>query len=113
NAFQTFVVKKYLNHLSKELNTTISVENVQVSFFNNLKINQLYVEDLQNDTLFYANEIEAKIGVFSLGNNKIDIKSITLKEPFFNLHHHQDSVRNNLFFIVDYFSTNEPKDTTA
>lgn len=113
NAFQTFLVKKYLNHLSKELNTTISVENVQVSFFNNLKINQLYIEDLQNDTLFYANEIEAKIGVFSLGNNKIDIKSITLKEPFFNLHHHQDSVRNNLFFIVDYFSTNEPKDTTA
>ena len=52
NAFQTFLVKKYLNHLSKELNTVISVENVEVSFFNNLKINQLYIEDLYGDTLF-------------------------------------------------------------
>ncbi|MCW8897322.1 MAG: translocation/assembly module TamB domain-containing protein [Flavobacteriales bacterium] len=113
NAFQTFLVKKYLNYLAKELNTTISVENVEVSFFNNLKINRLYIEDLHSDTLFYANEIEAKIGVFSLGNNKIDIKKITLNEPFFNLQHHKDSLHNNLFFVINYFSTEEPKDTST
>lgn len=113
NAFQTFLVKKYLNHLSKELNTVISVENVEVSFFNNLKINQLYIEDLYGDTLFYANEIEAKVGVFSLGNNKIDIKKIILNEPYFNLQHPKDSLDNNLFFIIDYFSSADPKDTTA
>lgn len=113
NAFQTFLVKKYLNHLSKGLNTTISVENVEVSFFNNLKINRLYVEDLHNDTLFFATEIEAKIGILSLSDHKIDIKKIMLNEPYFNLQHPKDSLRNNLFFIIDYFSSTEPKDTTT
>ena len=113
NAFQTFLVKKYLNNLSKGLNTTVSIGNVEVSFFNNLKINQLYVEDLHNDTLFYADKIEAKIGIFSLGKSKVDIKKITLDNPYFNLQHPKDSLHNNLFFIIDYFSSTEPDDTTA
>lgn len=108
--FQTFVVKKYLNYLAAELKTTITVKKVDVSFFNNIRIEKLYVEDLNNDTLFYADKIDVKIGLFSLENKKISISEATLQKPYFNLQHQKNEEHNNLFFITNYFAT---EDTTT
>ena len=54
--FQTRITKSYLKNLSKNLETTITVEDVDFVFFDELLINKLYVEDLNHDTLFFARE---------------------------------------------------------
>lgn len=96
--------------MAKELNTTISVESIDVSFFNKVSINKLYLEDLNKDTLFYAEKIEATIDLFTLDSKKITLSTATLTKPYFNLQHQKDSLHNNLFFITDYFTTT---DTTS
>jgi len=108
-SFQTFIVKKYLNYLSKELNTTITVESVDISFLNKITIKNLYVQDLNEDTLANIKEITVNLSV-SLSTKYIGLKNVKLNQPYFNLQHQKDSVHNNLFFIIDYFSS---EDTTS
>src|SRR5690606_4694821 len=112
-AFQTFLAKKYLHHLSNELNTTISVAEVDVSFFSEVTLKQLYVEDLQGDTLVYINKATINLGLFSWENKMVNISNIKLVKPYFNLHHPKDSVHNNLYFITNYFAPKEKSDTSS
>lgn len=112
-AFQTFLAKKYLHHLSNELNTTISVAEVDVSFFSEVTLKQLYIEDLQGDTLVYINKATINLGLFSWENKMVNISNIKLVKPYFNLHHPKDSVHNNLYFITNYFAPKEKSDTSS
>ncbi|PKP49315.1 MAG: hypothetical protein CVT95_03505, partial [Bacteroidetes bacterium HGW-Bacteroidetes-12] len=109
-SFQTFIVKKYLNYLSKELNTTITVESVDISFLNKITIKNLYVQDLNEDTLANIKEITVNLSV-SLDAKYIGLKNIKLNQPYFNLQHQKDSVHNNLFFITNYFASNDTTTT--
>lgn len=112
-SFQTILAKKYLNHLSKELNTSISVDELDVSFFSEIRIKNLYVEDLQQDTLVFIDEIKVNLGIFSWDKKILNISNIQLMKPYFNLHHPKDSLHNNLYFITDYFTPKEESDTSS
>jgi len=58
-AVQNFVVHKATRMISRKLETTVSIDRVDIGLFNKLKIYGLYVEDYQRDTLLYAGRAEA------------------------------------------------------
>lgn len=109
-SFQTYLVQQYLKSLSKKLNTHISVETVEASFFNNVRLTNLYVEDLHQDTLAYIRELEVGIDEFALTNKKIILDKVLINDCFFNLQKHQGEDVTNLQFIIDHFASN---DTTS
>ncbi len=107
SSFQTLVVKKYLNSLSKKLDTKISVGKIDVSSFNNLIINDLYIEDLHQDTLLFASQLEVDISEFSYKEKRIILEEIELTKIFFNLKKYENEETNNLRFIIDHFSSSD------
>ncbi|MCC7331830.1 MAG: translocation/assembly module TamB domain-containing protein [Flavobacteriales bacterium] len=108
--FQTALVQAYLKNLSKQLQTEISVQSVDISFFTGLTINKLFVRDLHNDTLVYIEKLNADIKEFSLQEKNIVIDDVRFENSYFNIRKHkQDSVLN-LNFIVNHFASN---DTTS
>jgi len=108
--FQTTITKAYLKNLSKNLETTITVEDVDFVFFDELLINKLYVEDLNHDTLFFARELKVDIDMFGFSKKKIFLDKATLTDVYFNLQKNEGDSINNLSFIIDYFT---PEDTTS
>ncbi len=106
---QTVFVKQFIKSLGKNLHTKISVKNVNVSLFNDLIINNLYIEDLHHDTLAYIQNITVNINDFSYNNKVIALDKVTLKSPYFNLKKYKGDSANNLNFLITYFS---PKDTS-
>jgi autotransporter translocation and assembly factor TamB len=68
--FQTQLIHFYLEKLSKELHTEISVGDINVNFFTGVTLNKLFVKDLHNDTLVYINKLNVDIKIFSISDKK-------------------------------------------
>ncbi len=109
---QTWLVQKVSAYLAGELNTKISVGAVDIKLFRSVVLRELYIEDLQQDTLLYATELEAKISTFEWNSRELILKSVTLDKARIGVKRYASPRAYNLDFILDYFSSGST-DTTA
>ncbi|MCC8147312.1 MAG: translocation/assembly module TamB [Bacteroidales bacterium] len=80
--------------------------------FNQLKLNRIYVEDLEGDTLLYADKLSAGFDLFKILDNQLLINTIDLDNFVANVN--KDSLNGdfNFQFLIDAFSSGE-QDTTS
>jgi hypothetical protein len=81
SAVQTYLVNRISSHISKGINSTISVGRIEYRFFNKLAINDVLIKDQYNDTLLYTQEIIAGIRRFDLKQKKIRLGRVSLVKP--------------------------------
>lgn len=92
---QTWVAQTFTTQLSKQIGLPVQVGKVQVDFFNNVLIEDFYLEDLNQDTLAYLHRGEAKIDYFSLLQKRISLHEIALDDIYVNIERpFEDSVFN-------------------
>lgn len=77
---QTWLVEKVTNYLSKELKTRVEVKHVDIAFFRTIVLRDIYIEDLQKDTLLYSRELNVNISRFNYQDKSIVIKSMELND---------------------------------
>jgi translocation and assembly module TamB len=108
SAVQTFVVRYIADNLSTSLGTTVQIEKVRLKFFKTVSLKNVYIEDLQGDTLLYAGQIDGSIGLFSLLRKKLSFNEISLTDNYIQLKRKQNDPQFNFQFIIDHFSSGEP-----
>ena len=81
---QTRITQRIADYLSGELNTTITVNGVDIGFFNRLIIEGLYVEDQQGDTLGNIQRLHIGVKSLNIEKHKILIDRLTLDSVVFN-----------------------------
>jgi hypothetical protein len=96
---QTCIVKQISGQLSEQLQTRISVESVNISFFNRVRIKGIYVEDLDNDTLMYVSRMDATIGNLPLNGRPLKLNKLKLADGIFCLR--GDSLDTNVSLFID------------
>jgi len=111
-AVQNSIVQRVTKILSQTLHTKVSVDRVTIRFFKTVAIKGIYIEDLQQDTLLYAEDIGVNIGVFNLFKNRIYLNKVSLTGANVHLHRPASDSVYNYQFIIDAFTPKEP-DTTA
>lgn len=86
-AVQNYVVQKAVRMASKKLETTVSIDRVDIGLFSRVKIKGFYVEDYQRDTLLYVGRLDAFVtglGIFggglSLSRGEIADAKLYLRE---------------------------------
>ena len=104
--FQNYLAQKAVTYLSEKLHTQVSLDKVEIDFFNTLDLQGLYIEDLQQDTLLYAGHLKANINVFSLLDEQFLIQDIKLESTTFHLKQGKDNV-SNLQFIIDALASKD------
>lgn len=107
---QTYLVHKVSAYLSNKLQTKVSVKSVSIQFFTSAVLEEILIEDKAHDTILYAGNVKAKLGLFELFNQKFEIKDLTLENARVRLFRGRDDSDFNYQFIADAFSSN---DTTA
>lgn len=111
-AFQTWAARKTAAYLSRQLNTVVSIDRLEVDISQHIHLANFYLEDLNGDTLLFAGELKAGLsnGLFTLFDNQLSLDYLSLENARFNLH--KDSISNNLTRL---FGSSPPKekDTTA
>lgn len=109
---QTWAAKKVTNSLSTSMGTHVELEQLSISFFDKLVLRGFYVEDFNQDTLLYSQELIANINTnpISYLRRGLEIEEINLKTARFFIRKPIGSEQNTLQqVLVKLF----PKDTTS
>ncbi len=104
---QTYLVHKVSDYLSNKLQTKVSVKSVNIQFFTTAVLKEILIEDKTRDTILYAGNLEARLGVFELLNQNFEIKDLTLENARVRLFRGRDDSDFNYQYIADAFASND------
>lgn len=105
---QNFVADAVTKQLSEKLNTKVEVGTVKYKLFNTFSLSDLYVEDLNKDTLLYVNEAFANFDVRQMFNGKFLFNKIKLEKLDARISIDTAGV-NNIDFIIEAFKPKKKK----
>ena len=106
-AVQTEVGHQLTQYFEKELDADIKLEKVRITWFNRLVVDDLYISDLQKDTLIYSREIDLGFDLYDLLHFHPRVQSICLTRPVVYLEKTAEDATFNYQFLVDYFSSGD------
>ena len=69
-SIQNYAIQKATKIISESLQTKVSIDRIDLTLFNKVKLKGFYVEDYQRDTLLYVGRLDAnliKVGLFGGG----------------------------------------------
>ncbi len=105
---QNWLVHRVTNNLSGKLHASVKIRHIDYSFFDNMDLNGLLVQDQHKDTLLFAGNARVNITDWFFLKDKATLNYVTLDNAVINLQR-TDSVWNYQF-LIDYFSSSK-KDT--
>jgi hypothetical protein len=108
---QKKLLKIVTNTFSQKIHSTFTIGSLNIDFFNRVRLNKVYIQDLHGDTLLYANSITAVIAPSMLFHKKVELKRIMLNKADVRFSTDAKHVFN-LQFIIDAF-TSKSADTTS
>ena len=108
---QQFFSKIIVSELSEKLHTKVQLGKIDYKFFNTIAIQDLYVEDLQKDTLLFVKQANAHFKFWKFFEGKIIFKSIDIDQLDGNLVIDKAG-HSNLDFILEAFKSPPKKDST-
>lgn len=105
---QTWLIKQFTEKLSSRLNTEVSINKVAFSFFDKLHLEGVQINDQENDTLLYVDELIATIDYVNINKKEVGLESILLSGCQINskLDVNRES---NFSFILNSFRKKDAK----
>lgn len=113
-AFQTYLAHKATGYLSTKLNTKVYIDKVAITFFNNAEFEGFYLEDLEHDTLIYADRLMVEFKVFDLLSREITVSDIWLEGAKVHLSRDSTGQHMNITDVLNKLSAPKsgPQDST-
>ena len=108
---QAYLTKVVESELSNKLNSKVKVGRIQYHFFNDILIEDLYVQDQQNDTLLFVKKIDTHFKFWDFFKGKVIFTSVEINQLAANLIIDKKG-HSNLDFVLEAFKTSSKKDTT-
>mgnify|MGYP001041779573 CR=1 FL=1 len=76
-AVQNYAVHRAARFVSRKLETTVSIDRVDIGIFSKVRVKGFYVEDYQRDTLLYVGKLDAFITSFGIFGGGLELRSPT------------------------------------
>ncbi|MEJ7560702.1 MAG: translocation/assembly module TamB domain-containing protein [Pedobacter sp.] len=108
-AVQNFVKDKAITYLKKKTKTEVRLESIKIALPKDVVLNGFYIEDLQGDTLLYAQRLAVDISLLKLLSNKVEINNISLEKIRANVTRIDPDTTFNFSFLVDAFMSDQTK----
>ncbi|EJF08526.1 hypothetical protein O71_20297 [Pontibacter sp. BAB1700] len=113
---QNFAAQKGASYLAGMLDTRVEIGRFKTDWRNAIVLEDVYLEDQQQDTLWYSQRLGVDIKLWSLLSGELNISKIDLQQATLNLHIRPDST-SNFDFLAEAFATDttaaQPADTTG
>lgn len=104
---QTFFAQQAASYLSKELNTTIKIDKVDIVFIDEVALDGFLILDEEKDTLIAAKTVFAELKDYDLKKTHFTIGKVTLEEGAGHIKKDKDG-KMNIQFLKDYFKPKNP-----
>jgi hypothetical protein len=115
-AVQNKLISYAASYISGKTNTKVEIKKISLSFPKSVRLEGLFLDDLEKDTLLYAEKIFVNIAFYKLFDHKIHFKDIELENVTVNLSRKETDTLFNYNFLLTAFSDpekKEKKDTSA
>ncbi|WP_299754190.1 translocation/assembly module TamB domain-containing protein [uncultured Pontibacter sp.] len=113
---QNYLARQGENYLQNTLGTEVNIGGFTTDWRNALVLKEVYVEDQQQDTLWYSERLGVDMAILSLIKGEINISKVDLDNATLKLHIREDST-TNFDFITEAFATDtaaaQPADTAS
>jgi len=109
---QTYTIKKITAWFAKKYHTEIRIGRVDISFFNKLVLEDVFIADQAKDTILDAKMIKVSISHLNLQRNDFRISSILLVRPYINLYMIDSLDNSNVQFLLNALA-GDSEDTTS
>lgn len=101
---QNFIVKKATAFLEKKLKTEVAIGRLYIGFPKDVILEDVYVEDLNKDTLLAGGRLKVDISMLKLLYNEIEINSLKLDRFTAKVSRTLPDTTYNFQFIIDAFA---------
>ncbi len=105
---QTFIAQKVVNVISEKTGVAISIDKVAIRFLDNVQLENIFIEDLEKDTLLFAGKLRVDINLFKLLKQKVLVEQISLQDAVFNLKQNTTDSAFNFQFLLDAYVSDAP-----
>jgi hypothetical protein len=103
-AIQNKIVGYTTTFVSNKTHTRVKIKNIIISFPKSVLIKGLFLEDIQKDTLLFADKAKINIALFDLISSKLSISSLVLDNATINLYSTDTDSLFNYNFLLTAFS---------
>lgn len=100
---QTWIVGELTEILSEELGTKVRIAAVDIEFFKTAVLENIYIEDLHGDTLFYFKKLKLDYHTYDKGKRIINLNYLGMEGGKVLFGEHKGDSVNNYDFFIDYF----------
>jgi len=107
SSFQTYLAKITTAYLSNELNAKVSIDKVDILFFDRLELVNFYIGDQQNRTLASLNSIVVTIRLIDISKQDFVLENVQLNQGLIKINRSAKDGKYNYAFLEDYFSSNK------
>ena len=76
---QTFITKKATNYISEETNMKVDIGSIHIAFPKTIRIGDIFMEDLNNDTLFYCRDLKIEADLIPLVRQKVNVSYLSIE----------------------------------
>ncbi len=111
-AVQVWLSTKISSYVSEKINTKVSLGGIDISVFDHFIFEQFYIEDQQQDTLLYFNELAINFDKIRLEKELISLDKIKLDQFVSHIYSDSSGV-SNFQFIIDQLSSEQTDTTTS
>lgn len=96
---ETAAVNLVTSEISRAMGTNASVGAVEYRFPARVAVRDVYIEDLQGDTLLYAGELYVHFSPIRLVRNEISFRHVRVRDVYANIYSLPDSTWNYSFLL--------------
>jgi len=100
-SFQTWITQLIAKQITKDSDIVMNIESVDIGFFNKVILNNVYVQDVNGDTLFNIKELSGTLTDINFDSSQIYVNTIYLDNVFFQLKN--DSSEMNIIPFINLF----------
>jgi hypothetical protein len=109
---QTHVTSRVTKALSKQTGVEIKVKEVHIAFPKTVRINGIFIEDAQQDTLLFCEELDVNVALFPLLKKKVDIAELRITNFKGIGYRNAKDTAFNFSSILQSFSGNQTEETS-
>lgn len=100
---QTWIAQKASAYLSGELGTKVKVGGVDIDFFKTAVFENLYIEDLHHDTMFYFRRFKVDYNTYDKELRHVRFNYVKLEGGKILFGEHEGDSVGNYEFFIDFF----------
>lgn len=105
---QQLIVETVTKDISKRIQSEVRIGEIDYKFFNTVSLKDVYVGDLQGDTLLYIDELDARFRFFQFFRKRVIFHSIEINGLHGNMQI-DEAGRSNFDFLIEAFKPREDK----